>query len=92
MRKEQIIKFFEEGNKPLTQDLIDSLEENLDYAAFTGICRICRKEELVIAPIVTLDNLECSSCGNFTMEPALPDEELEVYQLDNFNEHRFFVR
>lgn len=76
---------------PLSQKMIDSLE-NLDYAVFTAQCRVCNHTEVVIAPIENdLDYLECAECGNDSVQPATPDEELEIYQMNNFNQHRFFV-
>jgi hypothetical protein len=93
MKKEQVVQFFIEADKPLTQQMIDTIESGLDYAVFTAVCRICSHQEIVIAPTISgFNDMECGNCGNMSVEPAMPDEELEEYQMDNFNQNRLFVR
>lgn len=92
MTKDHVIQFFAEARVPLVQHMIDSMEDNLDYAVFTSQCRVCGHRETTIAPTLNdLDNLECSNCGNMTVEPT-GTEELEEYQMDNFNQNRLFVK
>ena len=74
-----MISCWVEAGRPLSQDNIDHIEtiatelealgEKDEWVVFPGKCRICNFEQDIICPATNdLDNQECESCGNMTLQ------------------------
>ena len=83
--KDAVIEAYKEAERPLTQKLIDSLDEVDSELVAEGLsreiaiielqCRICSYKQTALVPaIADLDNLECGNCGNMTAQEAEPKE------------------
>ena len=92
-----VLEFFKETNttiKNLTSTQLTRQLEEMDngsgFLIFWGLCRVCNHQAVEITTIKNKENqkddtelyeLECSKCGNYTMQP-MPNEHIEWWQKD----------
>jgi len=88
---QEIIDCYNEAGRPMDSDTIQLIKDTAKelvakgfpgkWLVFQGECRICSFDhDLLICPasVDDIENLECSNCGNMTVQPKEYNEWEDV--------------